>query len=134
MGSFHGFQENIKIMRSLFRFFANEGVTNKLMNDEQRQLLSLHEPPARLITEQVAMKLNFANHDIPVLVRAKLLRPLGNPSKCSVKYFAAVEIYRLAQDPAWLGKATNAIYAHWHGKSERRRNGGSRGEDCRIAA
>ena len=94
------------------------------MNDEQRQLLALSKAPARLTSEQVAMLLNFANHDIPVLVRGKLLRPLGNPKKCSVKYFAAVEIFRLAQDPAWLGKATNAIYGHWQHKSTRRRNSG----------
>src|SRR4051794_3995952 len=82
------------------------------MNEEQRKLLDLPRTPARLSSEQVALLLNFATHDIPVLVRAKLLRPLGNPRKCSVKYFAAVDIIRLAQDAAWLGKATNAIYSH----------------------
>jgi len=46
--------------------------------------------PARLDAEQVAWVLNYQPHDVPVLVAARLLKPLGNPQPNSVKYFAAL--------------------------------------------
>jgi hypothetical protein len=35
-------------------------------------------------------------HDIPVLVKSKMLKPLGNPPQQAVKYFAAAEIEKLS--------------------------------------
>jgi hypothetical protein len=34
-------------------------------------------------------------HDVPLLVAARLLKPLGNPAPNGVKYYAAVEIVEL---------------------------------------
>lgn len=72
--------------------------------------------PARLNVGQVARLLQFAEHDIPVLVAARKLTPLGDPAQNAPKYFAAVEILRLAGDPEWLNKATKEIARHWFDK------------------
>jgi hypothetical protein len=88
------------------------------MNEERHRFLSLLGGlPARLTAEEVAWVLNCQAHDVPILVAARLLRPLGNPEPNSVKYFCALEILELAKDRVWLGKITNAVGQHW-----RRRN------------
>ena len=65
--------------------------------------------PARLNIEQVADVLGFQPHDIPFIVRAGLLKPLGGSPRNCVKYFAAFEIEQLRQDRRWLDKATKAV-------------------------
>lgn len=49
------------------------------MSDAQYQFLSLLQLPARLTVEQTAWMLNCQPHDVPVLVAARLIKPLGNP-------------------------------------------------------
>jgi len=73
--------------------------------------------PARLTAEQAAWVLNCQPHDVPVLVVARLLKPLGNPQPNSVKYFAAMEVLELAKDRTWLAKLTNAVSQHWKEKN-----------------
>src|SRR5688572_28463372 len=93
------------------------------MNDHQHRFLSLVAlPPARLTYEQAAWVLNFQMHDMPILVMAKLLKPLGQPPRNGLKFFAAAEIIEKAKDRAWLARATNAIHSHWRTKN-RRKNG-----------
>jgi len=55
------------------------------------------------------MVLGFQPHDIPVLVKGGLLKPLGGGTKNSVKYFAAVEIGSFRIDRKWLDRATRVI-------------------------
>src|SRR2546425_11377065 len=86
----------------------------------QRELLNLSRWPARLDAHDTAVALGFTDHDIPVLVKAKLLKPLGNPAPNSPKWFSTIEIVALAQDRSWLDKATKAVANHWKGKNERR--------------
>jgi hypothetical protein len=69
---------------------------------------------------QTAQLLGFSEHDIPVLIRVRLLKPLGNPPPNGHKYFATVELERLAQDPNWLDKATRAVTQHWQVKNRSR--------------
>ncbi|MDB6125131.1 MAG: hypothetical protein JWQ71_4124 [Pedosphaera sp.] len=83
------------------------------MKDDMVDFLNLKRLPARLTTPQTAMLLGFPEHDIPVIVRANLLKPLGNPVPNATKYFAASEIEGVAKDRVWLTKATKAIYGHW---------------------
>lgn len=91
------------------------------MKDDQLKFLSLLDhQPARFSVEQTAWALNFQDHDIPILILARLLKPLGNPPPNGVKYFAAVEIGELARDRQWLARATNAIHQHWHAKNRRK--------------
>jgi hypothetical protein len=84
------------------------------MKDDQHRFLSLlGQLPVRLTAEQAGWVLNCQAHDIPALVNARLLKPLGNPSQNSAKYFAATDVLELAKDRAWLVKMTNAIGQHW---------------------
>lgn len=87
------------------------------MTSGQKQQMDLLRLPARLTAEQAATELGFAAHDIPVLVATKLLRPLGKPTRNSVKYFAAIEIQEKGRDKDWLGRATAAVQAYWRKRS-----------------
>ena len=78
--------------------------------------------PARIDSKHVAKLLGVSAHDIPVLVRARLLKPLGNPAPNSPKYFAACIIVNLANDPDWLDRATRAVAQFWKQKNARRAN------------
>ena len=66
--------------------------------------------------------LNCQPHDMPILVAARLLKPLGNPPPHSVKFFAASELLELVKDRAWLGKVTNALNQHWQKRNAARKN------------
>jgi hypothetical protein len=91
-----------------------------LINNEKLTVLNSTRLPARLTVSQTAAVLGFEDHNIPVLVKARLLTPLGKPAPNATKYFAAVSVTGLAQDPAWLAKATNALYSHWLDENSRR--------------
>ena len=82
-----------------------------MVNDKtyQSSLLSAVRLPARLNPEQTAQVLGFQPHDIPIIVRAGLLKPLGGGPRNCVKYFAAFEIENLRVDRKWLDRATKAI-------------------------
>jgi hypothetical protein len=91
------------------------------MRDDQHQFLSLvGQAPARLTAEQVAWVLGCQPHDVPILVAARLLKPLGNPTPSCVKYFSRLEVLDLAQDRNWLVRATNAVNQHWQRKNARK--------------
>jgi hypothetical protein len=92
-----------------------------LLHDDIAILLRSPRLPGRLNSPQTAALLGFQPHDIPVLVAKKLLRPLGKPVPQAPKYFAAPEIEKLATNPAWLGKAAQAMCDHWKGKNESRK-------------
>lgn len=78
--------------------------------------------PARLDVSTTAKLLGFAEHDIQILMGAGKLTPLGDPAPNAPKWFAAVEIIRLATDKDWLHKATKEIAKHWRHKRERSLN------------
>ena len=50
---------------------------------------------------------------MPILVAARLLKPLGNPPPNSVKFFAMLELLEQSKDRTWLAKVTNALNQHW---------------------
>ncbi len=81
----------------------------------------LGRPPARLTAEQAAWVFNCQTHDIPILVAARLLRPLGNPPPNGIKYFSTAEMLELAKDRSWLAKVTNTVSQHWQKKNARKR-------------
>jgi hypothetical protein len=60
--------------------------------------------------------LHWQPHDVPILVAARLFKPLGNRPPNSVKFFATPEVLGLVKDRAWLAKVTNALNQHWHKK------------------
>jgi hypothetical protein len=84
------------------------------MKEEQHQFLRLlGQLPARLTAEQAAWVLNCQTHDVPILVAARLLKPLGNPRANGIKFFTTAELLELTRDKAWLVKVTNAVNHHW---------------------
>ena len=92
------------------------------MREEQHRFLMIHgQLPMRLSIQQASWVLGCAEHDIPVLMTARLLKPLGNPSLSGSKYFSTGEILELAGDRAWLVKMTNAVYQHWRTKNAGRK-------------
>ena len=92
------------------------------MKDEQLKFLAVSgKLPARLTAEQAAWLLNCQAHDIPGLVAARLLKPLGNPPPNSIKFFATADITELMQDRGWLVKMTNSINQHWRIKNASRK-------------
>src|ERR1700683_2702745 len=96
------------------------------MKEEQQRFLSLlGQLPARLTAEQAGWVLNCQPHDIPALIHARLLKPLGNPSANGTKYFATADLLETAKDRSWLVKMTSAINAHWQKQNAKK---------CRPAA
>jgi hypothetical protein len=90
------------------------------MREEQYQFLRLlGRLPARLTAEQAAWMLNCQPHDVPILVAAKLLKPLGNPPVNGIKYFATADLLDSSKDSHWLVRMSAAIYQHWRKKNTR---------------
>jgi hypothetical protein len=93
------------------------------MKEDQHRFLSLlGQLPARLTAEQAGWVLNCQPHDIPVLISARLLKPLGNPAQNGAKYFATADVLETAKDRAWLVKVTNTISQHWQHQNARKKN------------
>jgi len=75
--------------------------------------------PARIDVPVTAKLLGFAEHDIQILMAVGKLTPLGDPAPNAPKWFAAVEMIRLAADQDWLHKATKEIAKYWRHKRQR---------------
>ena len=90
------------------------------MKADQHQFLHLlGQLPARLTAEQAAWVINCQPHDIPALVAAKLLKPLGNPPANGIKYFATPDVLEDMKDRNWLARVSSTIYQHWQKKNSR---------------
>ena len=91
------------------------------MNNERKDFLGVTRAiPGRLDAQETAWYLGFAVHDIPILVNAGLLKPLGRPPANAVKYYAAVTLAKLREDTQWLARATDAVVKHWQNKNGRK--------------
>ena len=94
------------------------------MNDESMRAAmatwAARDLPARLDVAETSKLLGFAEHDIQILMAVGKLTPLGDPAPNAPKWFAAVEMIRLATDEDWLHKATKEISKYWRHKRERR--------------
>jgi hypothetical protein len=82
------------------------------------------ELSARLDVTETAKLLGFAEHDIQILMGSGKLTPLGDPAPNAPKWFAAMEIIRLAADLDWLNRATKEVAKYW--RQKRARNNGSK--------
>ncbi len=103
---------------------------HQMMNDYALPTcLPFDQLPARLEVKAVGVLLAFSASDIPVLIAAGLLKPLGKPAPNSPKFFARVQIERLGQDLDWLNQATRCVSRHWKRKRDRRVNGGEESAD-----
>ena len=105
------------------------------MKEDQLRFLSLlGQLPARLTAEQAGWVLNCQAHDIPALVNARLLKPLGNPAQNGAKYFATADVLELAKDRGWLVKVTNTICQHWQRQNGRKKASGLNGSENGLVA
>jgi|SRR6516164_7336336 hypothetical protein len=101
---------------------------------EQTEFLSWKIAPARLNATQTAWFLGFETHQIPILVAAGLLKPLGHPPRNGTKFFATETLEQLRRDEKWLARASDAICAHWRESNARKANNGHKtsrvAKDC----
>ena len=104
--------------------FAVLSWVNGEFNFEMMKLWVASDLPARLDVADVAKKLGIAVSDVPVLIGAGLLKPLGNPAANAPKVFATTEVLVLACDVKWLNKATKACADYWKKKRLRQTAGG----------
>jgi hypothetical protein len=88
-----------------------------LLSPQARELLNLRRLPAILNVAQTAVLLNRGEHDIPLLVRAGIIKPLGGPPPNGVKYFATRDILELAEDRDALDRMCAIVTRHWHDKN-----------------
>lgn len=88
---------------------------------QQTEFLSWKVVPARLDATQTAWFLGFDPHEVPVLIAAGLLKPLGHPARNSTKYFAREILEQLRRDDKWLGRAGDAISGYWRDRNARKR-------------
>jgi hypothetical protein len=82
-----------------------------------QEIYNCRRLPGRLDAQQTATLLGFRlEPDIQVLMRAKLLKPLGNPAQNGIKHFSSVYVLQLATDQDWLHKATATVQRFWRSK------------------
>jgi hypothetical protein len=77
------------------------------------EFLTLRYLPGRFCAWQTAAALGMEPQHIPVLVAARLLKPLGSPPRTAPKFFARDYVLQLAADEKWLARASDALVAHW---------------------
>jgi len=87
---------------------------------QQTEFLSWKIIPARLDATQAAWFLGFEPHEVPMLVAAGLLKPLGHPARNSTKFFATDVLEQLRKDEKWLARACDAIASHWRKRNARK--------------
>jgi hypothetical protein len=86
------------------------------MSPEARNLLSLRRLPAVLSVEEAGWFMGLQAHEVLILSRSGLLKPLGKPRR-GPKRFATAALLPLAEDPTWLSRATDTIARHWREKN-----------------
>jgi len=79
----------------------------------EKSILFVPRLPARLDVNQAADILGFLPHEVVVLLKTGLLKPLGKPAPNGHKFFCTAEISSLSADREWLDKATRAVARHW---------------------
>lgn len=80
-------------------------------------VLLVRRLPARLDARQAADVLGFLPHEISILLKAGMLKPLGKPSANGHKFFCAVELSALSENREWLDKATRMVAKHWRDRN-----------------
>ena len=86
-----------------------------------KEFLSVLHLPGRSSAWQTAALLGMEVQHIPVLVKARLLRPLGNPPPNAPKYFLTARVLQLANDENWMSRASDALVAHWAKRNSKKK-------------
>jgi hypothetical protein len=95
-----------------------------MRREDLRGCPPFNQLPARLEVKEIGVLLGFGESDIPVLIAAGLLKPLGKPAPNAPKFFARVEIERCAENVDWLNKATRCVAQYWKRKRDGQAGGG----------
>jgi hypothetical protein len=90
------------------------------ITEQQTEFLGWKVIPARLDSIRTAWFLGFDPHEIPMLVTAGLLKPLGHPARNSVKFFATERLEQFRRDEQWLARASDAIASYWRERNARK--------------
>ena len=85
------------------------------------KMQSLEKFPVFMTKEKVAEALGIGTHNIPLLMRAGLLKPLGHPQRYCVKKFSRETLARNIADETWLDRVAAAIHRHWRIQNARKR-------------
>ncbi len=88
--------------------------------EQKTEFLNWKMAPARLSALQAAWFLGFEPHEIPILVAAALLKPLGRPPRNGTKFFATEALEQLRRDEKWLARASDAICEYWRKRNARK--------------
>jgi len=89
-------------------------------NTERQQFLSLPHFPGRLNAKETAWFLGFSPHEIPMLVGARLVKPLGHPPEHGLKFFLKADLEPLRDDRSWMDEASDVILDYWKKQNLRR--------------
>jgi hypothetical protein len=89
---------------------------------QQTEFLSWKIAPARLNATQAAWYLGFEPHEIPILIAASLLKPLGHSARNGTKFFSTQALDQLRRDEKWLARASDAICEYWRERNARNRS------------
>lgn len=95
-------------------------MSRELIPQTTATFLNLRLLPARLDVEQTAALLGHHPDHIAILVRAKMLKPLGEPAANAAKMFARCEVLEKANDRDWLDKASRQVSRYWRGHNSHR--------------
>jgi hypothetical protein len=85
------------------------------------EFLNLRRLPVCLNVQQVAAILNRHEDQIYAIIHGGLLKPLGNPSRGSVRLFATKQVFELGEDLSWLDRVQRYISRHHSSKSKNKR-------------
>lgn len=85
-------------------------------------VLSLRRLPGRLNAEQTAMLLGVTPSDMPILVAAKFLVPLGGKRIAlnSPKHFASVKVEEMAGSSEMMERMQIVLTSHWRNRNSSR--------------
>jgi hypothetical protein len=103
------------------------------MSDDEYRFMMLRRLPARIGRVEVCYLLKCNDHDIPILMRTGLLKPMGRPKQNGRKMFRTKEVLELSENPGWLSKITNAISEAIKDNNNARNSGGDDSEE-KLAA
>src|SRR6266849_6283991 len=93
-----------------------------ITTSERTEFLGWKIAPARLTATQAAWYLGFEPHEIPFLIAANLLKPLGHPARNGTKFFSTRALDQLRCDEKWLARASDAICDYWRERNARNRS------------
>jgi len=84
-------------------------INENVLKNRGLEVLFVRRLPGRLNSDQSAALIGCQPHDIPVLIRSSLLKPLAGGARNCVKFFGAATVLELIAEPRWLDKVTRAL-------------------------